>query len=215
MKYIALSLLSLPFISLVQAQSSQLQVSKIAIDSRKSFYFKEGDSVISVVIDSLIMKDKSQLHFAGKKKVNLTVNFAEIGQGCVISGSDQKNNGAEIKLTVNFKKLNSLYIDVAGQEARSGNRRFDNGNGGNVELSYLASGIKPQTVDKNSSGYLHISNRGGGTRVNPQNDISILLGQIRNGSGRPLGQLPNGRVYSGNVGSDGKTAIKAVDTLAD
>ncbi|HEX8376547.1 MAG TPA: hypothetical protein VF602_01930 [Pedobacter sp.] len=200
MKRLVLFLLFLPFLSIGQPQSTPIRISKIEIDSKKSFYFKEGDSIASIVIDSLIMKDKSQLHFFGKKKVNLIINYAEIGKNVFISGSDNKNNGTELNLSVNLKQLNSLFIDVSGKDARSANRRFDNGNGGMVAINYLAAGIKPQTTDKKRSGYLAINNRGGGATVNPQNDVSVLLGQIRNGSGRPLGQLPNGRIYSGNVG---------------
>jgi hypothetical protein len=205
----------LPFLSVGQTQSATIRVSKIEIDSKKSFYFKKGDSSATIVIDSLIMKDKSQLLFFGKKKVNIIINHAEIGKLCVISGNDNKNNGTNLNLSVNFKKLISLYIDVSGKDARSANRRFDNGNGGIVAINYLTTGIKPQTTDKKRTAYLAINNRGGGASVNPQNDVSVLIEQVRTSSGRPLGQLPNGRVYSGNVGYDGKTTIKEVDKLVD
>lgn len=205
--------LLLPLTSLGQTISKSIKISKLIIDSKKTFNFKEGDSTASFSIDTLIMKDKSSLFFVAKKKVNLVVNYAVIGKDCVIRGNDTKNNGTDLNLSVNFIQLKSLFIDVSGGEARAYNRHYDNGNGGNVVLSYLSSGRKPQVTNKRGSDYLSIKNNGGGNIVNPQTDIAVLLGQIRTGAPGRVGGLPNGRVYSGNTGRNGKTIIQPADSL--
>lgn len=204
----------MPFISAGQTSSPFVKINKLVVDSRKSYDFIQGDSTTSVIIDTLIMKDKSRLFFVNKKKVSLVVNYAVIGKDCVLEGNDSKNNGTDLNFNVNFAQLNSLFIDVSGKDARSANRHFDNGNGGKVVLNYLASGKKPQTADKKEPAFVSVKNRAGGYTVNPQSDIAVLMGQMRNGSGgRPLGQLPNGRVYSGSVGRDGTIVIKPVSNL--
>jgi len=206
--------LLLPLLSVAQNTTQSITINKLAIDSKKSFNFIQGDSTTSVVIDTLIMKDKSKLFFPNKKNVNLLVRHALIGKDCLIAGNDSKNNGTDLTLAVNFDQLGSLFIIVPGEDAKSSNRNFDNGNGGKVELSYLSTGKTPQTTDKNKPGYVTIENRAGGYSVNPQTDIATIMDQVRRGApGRPLGQLPNGRVYSGSVGKDGETTIKAVDSL--
>lgn len=206
--------LVLPLVSFAQSSAQSITISKLVIDSKKSFNFVQGDSTTSVVIDTLIMKDKSKLFFANKKNVNLIVRHALIGKSCLIAGNDSKNNGTNLKLAVNFDQLGSLFIVVPGEDAKSSNRNFDNGNGGKVELSYLSTGKIPQTTDKNKPGYVVIENRAGGYSVNPQTDIATIMDQVRRGSpGRPLGQLPNGRVYSGGIGKDGETTISAVESL--
>jgi len=207
--------LLLPLTSIGQLISNPLKIDKLIIDSKKSYAVTEGDSIASIVIDTLIMKDKSKLSFVSKKKVNLVVKHAIVGKNVVISGSDSKNNGTDLNLSVNFVQLRSLYIDVSGEDARTSNRHYDNGNGGHVILSYLSSGQRPQIADKKAENFVSIRNRAGGYAVNPQTDIAILLGQIRSGSGRPLGQLPNGRIYSGGIGRDGKITIGSVDRLPD
>jgi hypothetical protein len=205
----------LPFISIGQVTSKPLKLDKLVIDSKKSYTITEGDSITSIVIDTQIMKDKSKLSFVSKKQVSLVVKHAIIGKDVVISGNDSKNNGTDLNLSVNFVQLRSLYIDVSGEDARSSNRHYGNGNGGHVVLSYLSSGQRPQIADKKSANFVSIRNRAGGYTVNPQTNITVLLGQIRSGSGRPLGQLPNGRVYSGGIGRDGKITIGPADRLPD
>ena len=207
--------LLLPLTSLGQVRSKSVKIHKLVIEAKKSYAITEGDSITSINIDTLIMKDRSKLSFVGKKKVYLVVSHAFIGKDVIIRSNDSKNNGTDLNLSVNFVQLKSLFVDVSGEDARYFNRHFDNGNGGQVVLSYLSSGQKPQITDKNSPNFVSIRNRAGGYTVNPQTDIGIILGQIRTGSGRPLGQLPNGRVYSGGIGRDGKTTIKPIDRLPD
>jgi hypothetical protein len=78
----------------------------------------------------------------------------------------------------------------------------------------LSSGKKPQSEDKRAANYLLVFNQGAGQTVNPQTDVPIIIDRIRMGSaGRPLGQFPNGRVYSANIGRTGKTAVNATDRL--
>jgi hypothetical protein len=206
-------ILLFPVLSWAQEQSL-IKISKLEIDPRRSYEWTEGDSTLKILIDTLVMNDRSKLVFVGKKAVDLTVNHAQIGKESLIMGDDSKNNGTNLTLNVNFEKLRSLFVDVSGQDARMRNRHYNNGNGGHVVINYLASGVKPQIGDKRTNGYLSVKNQGGGYTVNPQTDIAVIMDRIRQGNpGRPLGQFPNGRVYSGGVGREGKTAIKAVDRL--
>src|SRR5688500_2071046 len=94
--------LILPYISIGQVTSKSIRLDKLMIDSRRSYSITEGDSITSIFIDTLIMKDKSKLSFVAKKKVNLVVKYAVIGKDVVISGNDSKNNGTDLNLSVNF-----------------------------------------------------------------------------------------------------------------
>lgn len=212
--YLILAALFPPFVSVAQTSSGPIKISKLVIDSRKSFGLIAGDSVAAFIIDTLIMKDKAKLFLVNKKQASLVIHHAVIGKDCLVEGNDGKNNGTNLHLAANFVQLRSLSIDVSGEDARMANRHYDNGNGGQVVVSYLASGKKPQTSDKRQSQYLAISNKGGGHLVNPQGDIRVLMDQLRNGyPGRPLAQLPQGRVYSGGIGADGKATVKPVTSL--
>lgn len=203
----------LPFLPLLSA-GQPINIGKVIVDSKKTFHFTQGDSSASFIIDTLIMKDKARLVFYAKKQVKLLVKHAVIGKDCLISGNDSKNNGTNIELLINFAQLKSLFIDVSGEDAKVANRHYDNGNGGNLVLSYLESGKKPQISDKRKPGYVSVLSKAGGSLVNPQNDMVVIMDRLRNGTaGRPLGQFPNGRIYSGNMGTDGKSTIKALSSL--
>ena len=192
-----------------------IEIRKLVIDKRDSYEFSSRDSSVSIFIDTLVMRPNAKIRFLNKKDVTMLVRHAVIEKGAWIGGSDGKNNGTNIKLDINFSSLKNLTINVAGQDAKSANRKFDNGNGGNVAINYLSSGVIPQIQTPKQSAYIGIDNRGGGYRTNPQSDLAVIFGQIRSGSpGRPLGQLSNGRVYSGGYGSDGKTTVQAVTSLS-
>ncbi|SEM98531.1 hypothetical protein SAMN05216436_11027 [bacterium A37T11] len=195
----------------VMAQNADTlkHIEKLEIAKKKTKSFSGGrDSTLSLTIDTLIMNDRAQLQFFGLKKVTLSVGYAQIGDRVYISGTDGKNNGSHLKIDINFIKLGSLYVLVGGYDANNGTKTFPNGNGGNVQLIYAANGIKPQTVDKKAKNYLLIDTRAGGYRVNPQSDLRNIYSQMRMGSvGRPLGALPQGQIYSGSPGIDGKSSI--------
>lgn len=192
-----------------------IEIKKLVIDKRDSYEFSSRDSSVSIFIDTLVMRPDANIKFLNKKDVTMVVRHAFIEKGAWIGGSDGKNNGTNIQLDINFSTLKNLAIDVAGQDAKSANRKFDNGNGGNVVINYLSSGVTPQIQTSKQSAYIEIKNRGGGYHTSPQYDLAVIFGQIRSGSpGRPLGQLSNGRVYSGGYGSDGKTTVQAVTTLS-
>lgn len=203
-----------PFFSFGQTKSTDtIRIGKLVIDSKKTHYFERGDSTTAIIIDTLVMKDRASLFFVGKKKVAATVNHAAIGKNCVLTGNDGKNNGTNLDININFTQLGGLYVDVSGLEARIANRNFDNGNGGKVTLNFLSSGQKPQLTDKNKPNYLSITNKGGGYTINPQTDIAVLLQQMRTGAPGRMGGLPNGRVFSGNIGREGTTAINPVSSF--
>jgi hypothetical protein len=210
MRTIFLFLLGSFFFFSVQAQTDSIQhISKLEIKKKKSKSFSSRDSTLILTIDTLIMKDRSRLVFYGKKNVKLQVRHAIIGKNAFIYGTDGKNNGSDMDITIRFVGLESLTVSTAGLDAQNGTRTFPNGNGGKLTLKYLTDGIVPQQVDKKEKAYLSIDTEAGGYSVNAQSDIRNILSQIGRGS-RPLGGLPQGQVYSGSPGVDGKSEVIAV-----
>ncbi len=192
-------------------EDSTLYISKLEIGSKKKEVFAGRDSSVTLHIDTLIMKDRAQLIFFGKKNVKLTVNHSQIDKRAYIFGTDGKNNGSDFEIDMQFEKLGALYVLAGGHDAsNNGSRTHPNGNGGNVSFVYAADGITPQTKDKKSPHYLQIDTRAGGYRVNPQTDLNNIYSMINMGSiGRPLGNLAQGTVYSGSPGIDGKSTVTA------
>ncbi len=187
-----------------------LHVEKLVIGRKKKEVYSGRDSSLVLRIDTLIMNDRSQLLFHGKKDVKLDVGHAEIGDRAYIFGTDGKNNGTDFEIDMRFDKLGTLYVLAGGQDARNnGSRTFPNGNGGDVILTYHPEGIVPQTQDKKGAHYLRIDTRAGGYRGNPQNELSNIYSLINMGArGRPLSNLGQGQVYSGSPGRDGKSTVK-------
>jgi len=200
-------------ISLVKAQDSVQHIQKLELTKKKkkTFTVNKRDSTLVLTIDTLIMKDKASLVFFGKKKVRLKVKYAELPKQAYIIGTDSKNNGTDMEIDIRFKQLGALYVLAGGQDANNGTRTFPNGNGGNVVLHYDKSGITPQQEDKNKPGYLKIDTKAGGYRVNPQSDLRNIYSQIgmgiRSGNGR-MGGVPQGQIYSGSPGRDGKSEVE-------
>lgn len=210
MKTIILSLFSFLFLLNAQAQTDSIQhFSKLEISKKKSKSFSGRDSTLILTIDTLVMNDRSKMIFYGKKKVELRVRHAIIGKDALIYGTDGKNNGSNMDISIRFDNLGSLMVSAAGLDAQNGTKTFPNGNGGKVNLSYLSSGIAPQQIDKKENAYLSIDTKAGGYSVNAQSDIRNILSRIGRGT-RPLGQLPQGQVYSGSPGIDGKSEVKAI-----
>lgn len=198
------------FLLQVQAQTETIEhLSKLEINKKKSKAFSSRDSILILNIDTLIMKDRSKLIFYGKKSVKLQVKHAIIGKDALIYGTDGKNNGSDMDISLRFDNLGSLIISAAGLDAQNGTKTYPNGNGGKVNLSYLNSGIAPQQINKKGNAYLSIDTKAGGYSVNAQSDIRNILSRIGRGT-RPLGQLPQGQVYSGSPGIDGKSEVKAI-----
>jgi len=197
--------------AIAQEKTDTLHIAKLEINRKDKKVFGGKDSSLVIRIDTLIMKDRSQLVFYGKKDVKLDVSHAEIDQRAYLFGTDGRNNGTDFDLTVRFEKLGALYVLAGGQDANNnGSRTYPNGNGGDVNFTYDSTGITPQTDDKKSPHYLHIDTRAGGYRVNPQNDLRNIYSLFGMGtSGRPLGNLSQGTVYSGSPGKDGERVVKA------
>ncbi|MGK6351244.1 hypothetical protein [Parapedobacter sp. DT-150] len=193
------------------AERDTVHLSKLEIDRKKKEVFAGKDSNLVVHIDTLIIKDRGQLVFFGKKNVELRVGHAEIDKRAYIFGTDGKNNGTDFDIDMRFEKLGALYVLAGGQDANNnGSRTYPNGDGGNVTFTYDSTGVVPQSEDKKSAHYLQLDTRAGGYRVNPQTDLRNIYGLINMGSaGRPLGNLSQGRVYSGSPGKDGKSTVKA------
>lgn len=209
MKYLILSL-SMLFLGLnSQAQTTE-HITKLEVGKKKTKNFVSRDSSMIVRIDTLIMKDKAKLEFFGKKDVKLEIGHAIIGKNAVISGSDGKNNATNFDIKVNLQELGSLYVIARGWDAMNGTKTFPNGNGGKVNFTYASTGIKPQTTDKKGKNYLLIDVQQGGLRVNPTSDLQRVYSQISM-SGPGLRGVPQGQVYSGSPGTEGKAEITAYD----
>jgi len=188
-----------------------IHLSKLEIERNKKEVFAGRDSSLVVYIDTLVMKNKSQLVFFGKKDVQLHVRHATIEKKGYIYGTDSKNNGTDFEIDMRFEKLGALYVLAGGQDAKNnGSRTFPNGDGGDVIFAYDGAGIVPQTDNKKTAHYLYIDTRAGGYRVNPRSELGNIYSMINQGSaGRPLGNLSQGMVYSGSPGKDGKITLKA------
>lgn len=196
----------------VQQDSVQhIQKLEIAKKKKKTFTTRQQDSTLVLTIDTLVMKDRATLEFFGKKKVKLQVKYAEIPKQAYIIGSDSKNNGTHMDIDIRFEQLGSLYVLAGGRDANNGTRTYPNGNGGNVHFRYNQAGIHPQQENKDGGAFLRIDTRAGGYRVNPQTDLYNIYSQIgmgiRSGGGR-LGAVPQGQIYSGSPGKDGKSEVE-------
>ena len=188
-----------------------IRIATLELAGKKKETIGGKDSSLVVYIDTLVMANKSQLAFFGKKDVELHVRHAVIEKRGYIYGTDGKNNGTDFEIDMRFDKLGALYVLAGGHDANNnGSRTHPNGDGGDVVFTYDSDGIVPQTDDKKSANYLYIDTRAGGYRVNAQTDLRNIYSMMNQGTaGRPLGGLSQGMVYSGSPGKDGKTTLKA------
>lgn len=191
-----------------EAHAQDIHIEKLTLDKKQKKVFQDRDSSTTVYIDTLIMKDKSSLQFFGKKDVKLVVKHAEIGKNVFISGHGAKNNASNFDLDLKFNKLGSLYIVARGQDASNGMRTNPNGDAGNVTLRYDGSGIVPQTTNKKENNYLFVDVTPGGLHVTPSSEIRNIYSRIALSSPGLRG-LPQGQIYSGSAGREGKVDIQA------
>lgn len=187
-------------------ETDTIRMQKLELKKRAKQVFDSRDSILVLQIDTLIMKDRSSLQFFGKKKVILLVNHADIGKRVYFSGRSNQNNASDMDISIKFEKLGSLFIMADGYDANNGSRTDPNGDGGNVRLVYSNDGIQPQQQQSKKPNFLHFSISGGGKHVNPTADVQRILNQARRSGGR-MGGLPQGQVYSGSAGRDGKSEI--------
>ena len=197
------------FSSNIQAQTNDIRINKLVLNKKekKVFSDRSKDSTTILYIDTLIMKDKSSLQFYASKDVKLVVGYAELGDRTFISGLAGKNNASNFDIDINLHKLGSLYIIARGQDANNGMKTDPNGDGGNINLTYNKDGVTPQSTDKKSKNYLHTDASPGGLRVVASSDLRNIYDQIKN-SAPGLRGLPQGQIYSGSPGKEGKVNIK-------
>lgn len=199
-------------LNLVQAQQKSedevIHLSKLVIEKKKKKTFQGRDSIMTLHIDTLIMKDKAALQFYGKKDVNLIVKHAVIGKEAIIFGQGLKNNGTNFNIDMDFDALSSLFIFARGQNANNGSKTHPNGDAGNVTLVYESQGFTPQTTDKKGDHYIRIDNTEGGLNVTPSSDVANIYSRIAT-SPAGLRGLPQGQIYSGSPGKKGEVVIKA------
>lgn len=196
-------------------ESRQEHIPKLVLDKKKkeSFRSSSKDSTLTLHIDTLILKDNASLQFYGLKDVKLIVKHAEIGKKAYISGIGAKNNASNFDIEINIQSLGSLYVVARGHDAMNGMRTDPNGDGGNVRFTYDKTGITPQTDNKKGKNYLLIDASAGGYSVNPQSEIRLIMDRIATGTAAGLprvGGLPQGQVYSGSPGRDGKVTIEGM-----
>lgn len=193
--------------NIVFAQTNEIKISKLELNKKEKKAFSDRKDSTSIIhIDTLIMKDKSSLQFFGKKDVKITVGYAEIGNNVFISGRSGKNDASNIDLDIDFQKLGSLYVIARGQDANNGTKTDPNGNAGNINIMYSSNGISPQTENKKAKNYLHTDVTPGGLRVVPTSDLRNIYDQIRRSSPGLRG-VPQGQIYSGSPGTEGKVTI--------
>lgn len=190
-----------------QAQVNEQHFDKLVLNKKEKKVFSERDSSAVIYIDTLIMKDNSSLQFFGKKDVKLIVKHAEIGNKALISGQAGQNNASDFDITINFQKLGSLYVVARGIDAFNGTKTFPNGDAGNVNISYDNEGISPQTTNKKDKNYLFIDVTPGGLHVTPSSEVANIYSRIAT-SAPGLRGLPQGQIYSGSPGKEGKITIK-------
>lgn len=213
MRYLILIAINIFFVTGVIAQSVPIEhITKLEIEKKKRERISSSDSTQHIVIDTLIMHDRSSLQFYGKKKVTLEVKHAIIPKKAYITATDGKNNGSDMDITIRFDELGSLFVLAGGRDANNGSRTFPNGNGGEVSFNYLNDGIKPQTTDERKKEYLKVDTKAGGYSVNARNDLYNIYSRIGGGS-RPLGQLPQGQVFSGSPGVDGTSEVNQLSSF--
>ncbi|MEI5984700.1 MULTISPECIES: hypothetical protein [Sphingobacterium] len=208
MKYI-LSI-GLMMCSLIGFSQTTEHITKLELGKKEKKTFSKGDSTMVIKIDTLIMKDKARLDFFAKKDVKLEIGYAEIGNNVVITGTDSKNNATNFDISSNFQQLGSLFIIARGFDAFNGTRTFPNGNGGKVTLAYNDKGIVPQTKEKNKKNYVFVDVQPGGLSVNPSSEIRQIYSRIAMSPGGLRG-LPQGQIYSGSPGMEGKVEIKPMN----
>ncbi|WP_140939531.1 hypothetical protein [Sphingobacterium lumbrici] len=189
-----------------QAQVNEQHFDKLVLNKKEKKVFSERDSSAVIYIDTLIMKDNSSLQFFGKKDVKLIVKHAEIGNKALISGQAGQNNASDFDITINFQKLGSLYIVARGIDAFNGTKTFPNGDAGNVNISYNKDGVSPQTANKKDKNYLFVDVTPGGLHVTPNLEITNIYRRIASSPPGLIG-LPQGQIYSGSPGKEGKVTI--------
>ncbi|ERJ59469.1 hypothetical protein [Sphingobacterium paucimobilis] len=194
--------------SIAIGQTNELRFEKLVLNKKEKKIFNDRDSSTVIYIDTLIMKDRSSLQFYGKKDVKLVVKHAEIGDRAFISGQGAQNNASDFDIDINFAKLGSLYVIARGQDANNGTRTYPNGDAGNVNLVYEPTGITPQTENKKQKNYLFVDVSPGGLHVTPSSEISNIYSRIATSSPGLRG-LPQGQIYSGSPGKEGKVTISS------
>ena len=203
---------SIPISAQEKSDENRIQehIGKLVLSKKKKKVFqnKGRDSTITVRIDTLIMKDRASLQFYGLKDVKLQVGYAEIGKDVVLSGIGSKNNASNFDIDIHLAKFQSMYVIARGIDAMNGTRTNPNGDGGNVTFHYASDGLVPQLDDRKAKQHLTVDVSPGGRRVNPPTDIALVMSRIGMGGPR-LGGIPQGQVYSGSPGREGKFVVES------
>ncbi|MFZ4262996.1 hypothetical protein ACFRAE_13190 [Sphingobacterium sp. HJSM2_6] len=201
---ISIGLLLSSFMGMAQTEHIQ----RLELGKKQKKLFNRGDSSMTIIIDTLIMADRSKLEFFGKKDVKLEIGYAEIGNNVVIFGQDSKNNASNLDIKVNIQKLGSLFLIGRGNDAMNGTKTYPNGNGAQIKLAYNTQGIQPQMTNKKGKNFLFVDVEPGGLRSSADNEIRQIYSRISLSSPGLRG-LPQGQIYSGSPGNQGKFELVA------
>ncbi len=202
--------------SVAQDRSNEYRIEehigKLVLSKKKNKIFrnKGRDSTITIHIDTLIMKDRASLQFHGLKDVQLQIGYAEIGKDVVFSGIGSQNNASNFDIAINLRKFQSMYVIARGIDAMNGTRTNPNGDGGDVTFRYNPNGLVPQQEDRKAKQHLKIDASAGGRRVNPPTDVALVMSRIGMTQGGRIAGIPQGQVYSGSPGREGKVTVEAL-----
>lgn len=206
--YLIAFALSAGIIFTVYGQSNIEHLKKLELNKKEKKVFNGGRDSSSIIhIDTLIMKDRSSIQFYGKKDIELFVKYAEIGNKTFISGLAGQNNASNFDIKINFQKLGSLSVIARGQDAMNGTRTYPNGDAGNVNIAYDPNGIIPQQTNSKAKNFLSVDATPGGLNSTPQNEVGIIFDRIARSPARWI-NLPQGLVYSGSPGKEGKVVVE-------
>src|SRR5690606_969150 len=98
MKAIVTCLAIMAVSTAVAQDSHTIHIPKLEIERNKKEVFSGRDSSLVIYIDTLVMENKSQLVFFGKKDVKLHVRHATIEKRGYVYGTDGKNNGTDFEI---------------------------------------------------------------------------------------------------------------------
>ncbi len=89
MRNLIVFILTLCSVGVFAQETDTLHIGKLSIGKKKKEVYSGGrDSSLVIRIDTLIMADRSQLVFYGKKDVKLDVGHAEIDKRAYVFGTD-------------------------------------------------------------------------------------------------------------------------------
>lgn len=201
------SIVSIIFVGLIGLSSLYAQS---LIIPAKGVHIIKDSTLKELILDSLVLNKKSSLIIKNSKDFVIKAKHIILEDKTSISAHDGKNNGTNLKINGKFVKIGKSVIDVSGLNYVFGDEKYSNGNGGNIEIYYEATGLKPQSENSKNKNYVEVLYNGAVSSVNPQSEIQNIWYRIGHsaGSGRALSGLPRGKIFDAGVGKNGSLNIQ-------